>query len=173
MPSRATSQAPRLAGNCGARGRHLAKPGPLQVGRQVPAVARVPPGGQCRPLPGLGDRRERLLRGLGVEQQAISVLQDEPAASAQGRAELAHHGSGFSQMLEDQPGMDQVEFARGHILALQVMAGDGEIGRGQAGQAADVDIGGQHRTAAGHLARQPCRYRPTARARLPAPPASG
>ena len=61
-------------------------------------------------------------------------------------------------MLQDQPGMDQVVFARGHMLALQVMAGDGEIGAAQAGQAADVDIGGQDRTAAGHPVRQPGRH---------------
>ena len=68
--------------------------------------------------------------------------------------------------------MDQVEFTYGHLLALQIVAGDGEIGGVRARQAAYVDISGQDRTAAGHPVRQPCRHRPTARARLPAPPAS-
>jgi hypothetical protein len=31
-------------------------------------------------------------------------------------------------VLEDQPGVDQVEFAYGHLLALQIVAGDGEVG---------------------------------------------
>jgi len=74
-------------------------------------------------------------------------------------------------MLQDQPGMDQIELARGHILALQVMAGDGDIGTAQARQAADVDISGQDRAAVSHLAGQPCRHRSTAGACLPAPPA--
>src|SRR5689334_21665267 len=63
---------------------NLAKAGPLQAGHQVPAVTRVPPGGACCLLPRPGDRREGLLRRLGVEQQAIGVLHEEPAASAQG-----------------------------------------------------------------------------------------
>ncbi len=74
-------------------------------------------------------------------------------------------------MLQDQPGMDQIELARGHILALQVMAGDGDIGTAQARQAADVDISGQDRAAVSHLAGQPCRHRSTSGACLPAPPA--
>src|SRR6266700_7928730 len=67
---------------------HPAKPGLLQAGHQVPAADRVPACGLRRPLPGPGDCREGLLRRLGVEQQAIGVLQDEPAASTQGRCQF-------------------------------------------------------------------------------------
>jgi hypothetical protein len=74
---------------------HPAQPGPPQVGHQVSAVARIPPGGPRRPLPRPGDRRERLLRGLGIEPQAISVFQEEPAASPQRRGQLARRGRGF------------------------------------------------------------------------------
>jgi hypothetical protein len=92
------------------------------------------------------------VRGLGVEPQAIGVFEDEPAACPQRRRQLAYHGRGFSQMLQDQPGMDQIELACGRILALQVMTGEDDAGTAQARQAVDVDVGGQDRTTVGYLA---------------------
>lgn len=157
-------------------GGHLGQPRLAHQPGQSPAVPRVRttfPQQDQEPGPDVVGQvlfgALRIQAGLGL-QGGVEVLDQQPAAGADGRHHAAQRRLPIRQVHQYQPGVHQIEVVPGRVVDRHVVLADLHPASRVGVHPLHVNVGGQHVSArADPVAEQPG-HRRAARAHLPAAP---